>query len=92
MEINEPIETEFDDGTEIVELLERAEQSFFNKDDNKYYVTLEELFLLTSQPDLDREPKVGLDCGGNWVIEVYYSKMIFIHVTSFQAFTGERVH
>jgi len=93
MNANDLTEVELDDnGTGIVELLERAEKSFRINNDNKYYVTLGELFLLASQPDLDRENRVELDCSGNWVIEIYYSGMIFIHVTSFQAFSGETIH
>ena len=75
-----------DDGTGITELLERAESSLCNKDDNKYYATRDEIYLLAAQPDLDRETRIEKDCSGNWVIEVYYSRMIFIHATSFQGF------
>ena len=75
-----------DDGTSIAELLERAEKSLRDNGGNKYYVTQDELFLLVSQEDFDREHRVEKDCGGNWVIEAYYSRMIFIHATSFNNF------
>lgn len=90
---HEPTEVELDDdGTVLPDILERAERSLRTRDDKKYYATLEEIFLLTAQPDLDRETRVEQDCGGNWVIEVYYSNMVFIHVTSFQVFSLETVH
>ncbi len=93
MNANELVETELDDdGTNIAELLERAESSLRSKGDNKYYITRDELFLIVSQEDLDREPRIEKDMSGNWVIEIYYSRMIFIHVTSFQGFIGERVN
>ena len=93
MDAEEPVDIYGDDDIDqLVDLLERAEMSLRNGNDNKYYVTLDELFLLASQQDLDREPRVELDCGGHWVIEVYYSKIIFIHVTSYQGFVGESVH
>ena len=75
-----------DDGIGITELLERAEKSLRDNGGNKYYVTRDELFLLVSQEDFDREHRVEQDCGGNWVIEIYYSRMIFIHATSFNNF------
>lgn len=75
-----------DDGICIAELLERAEKSFRGKGDNKYYVTRDELLLLASQSDLTRKPRIEKDVGGNWIIEIYYSRMIFIHATSFQDF------
>lgn len=87
MDADEFVDTDLDnDGTGITELLERAEKSLRSKGDNKYYVSRDELLLLTSQPDLDKETNIEKDCGGNWVIEVYYSRMIFIHATSFQDF------
>lgn len=92
MDADEFVEAELDDdGTKIAELLERAERSFRSNDDNKYYITLDELFLLTSQPDLDQKPRIEKDVSGNWVIEIYYSKMIFIHVTSYQDFVGQTI-
>ena len=92
MKTDEPVEAEFDDdGTAIVELLERAERSRRMTSDNKFYATREEIFILMSQLDLDQKPRVELDCGGNWVIEIYYSKMIFIHITSCQAFVGQTI-
>ena len=92
MDADELIGAELDDdGTKIAELLERAERSLRNKGDEKFYATREEIFLLASQPDLDRKPRIEKDCGGNWVIEIYYSKMIFIHATSCQDFIGSEV-
>ena len=92
MNAHESIGTELDDdGTAIAELLERAERSFRSTGDNKYYATREEILLLASQPDMDRESRVEMDCGSNWVIEIYYSKMIFIHATSRQDFVGQTV-
>ena len=92
MNANEPVEIELDeDGTKIAELLERAEKSFRITDDNKYYATREEIFLLVSQPDLDREPRIEKDMSENWIIEIYYSRMIFIHVTSCQDFVDQFV-
>ena len=93
MNAHEPLEAENDDdGTELADLLERAERSLRNRDDNKYYAKRDEIFLLAAQSDLDRETRIEQDCSGNWVIEVYYSKMIFIHVTSCQLFIGARIH
>ena len=93
MNANEPVEIELDeDGTKIAELLERAEKSFRITDDNKYYATREEILLLASQPDLDREPRIEKDMGGSWLIEFYHSRMIFIHATSCQDFVGQIVH
>ncbi len=97
MNVHEPTETELDDdGTAIAELLERAERSFRSAGDNKYYATREEIFLLASQQDLDRPPKIEKDMGGSWIIEIYYSRMIFIHATSCLDFisgrTRETVH
>ena len=80
-----------DDGTAITELLERAEKSFRCTGDNKYYATREEILLLASQPDLDREPRIEKDLGGSWLIEFYHSRMIFIHATSCLDFIGGRV-
>ncbi len=83
---------EFDEeGTKISELLDRAERSLCITGDNKYYATREEIFLLASQSDVDREPMIEKDSGGSWVIEIYYSKIIFIHVTSCQDFVGQSV-
>ena len=90
MNINEPTEVDLDeDGTGIADLLEQAERSFRRGGDNKYYATREEIFLLASQSDLDRKPRIEKDCGGSWVIEIYYANMIFIHVTSCLAFIGQ---
>ncbi len=89
MNADEPIGAELDDdGTKITELLERAERSFCSTGDDKFYATREEILLLASQPDLNRKPRVEKDCGGNWLIEIYYSRMIFIHATSCLAFIG----
>jgi hypothetical protein len=91
MNAHEPTETELDnDGTAIVELLERAEASLRRRDDNKYYATREEIFLLAAQQDLDRPPRIEKDMGGSWLIEFYYSGMIFIHSTSCLEFIGGR--
>ena len=79
-----------EDGTKITELLERAERAFRRGGDNKFYATREEIFLLASQPDLDRSSRIEKDSGGNWVIEMYYSGMIFIHATSCLAFLGKK--
>ncbi len=81
MNSNESVEFD-EDGTKIADLLERAERSFLRGDDNKYYATREEMYLLASQPDLDKAPRIEKDSGGNWVIEMYYSHMIFVHSTS----------
>jgi len=92
MDVDETLNVELDDdGTAITELLERAESSLCNKDDNKYYATRDEIYLLAAQPDLDRETRIEKDCSGNWVIEVYYSRMIFIHVASCQALIGQTI-
>ncbi len=89
MNVHEPVVAELDeDGTAIAELLERAEKSLRGRSDSKYYATREEILLLASQPDLDRESRVEKDMGGSWVIEIYYSRMIFIHATSCQDFIG----
>lgn len=91
MNAHEPTGTDLDDdGTAITELLERAERSFHNRGDDKFYATREEIFLLASQQDLDRPPRIEKDCGGNWIIEIYYSRMIFTHATSCLEFIGGR--
>lgn len=91
MNADEPVEAERDDdGTAIADPLERAESSFRRTGDDKYYATREEIFLLASQPDLDRKPRIEKEMGGSWIIEIYYPKMIFIHATSCLDFIGGR--
>lgn len=75
-----------EDGTKITDLLERAERYRRVTGDDKCYVNLDELFLLASQPDLDRETRVYKSGSGDWVVEIFFSGMIFINVSPFMAF------
>lgn len=81
MDADEPLETELnDDGIDVVELLERAEHSLLDKHDDKYWATEEEILSLAEATE--QEPKVYQDVGRNWIIEIVYERIKFIHVTS----------
>ncbi len=73
----------------LIDLVERAEKYVINRRGDKYWATLDEILLLAGEAP----SKVYQDIGGNWIIEIVYERITFIHATSFQAFTGcETVH
>lgn len=73
----------------LIEIVERAENSLLDKHDDKYWATREEILLLASESE--HPAKIYKDIGGNWVIEIVYSRTTFIHATSFEDFAGMRV-